>query len=71
MEIIIQEKAKAMHEILTDSEVGAIKMFAWETRRTVRGAISDKIKNDLPDYQFTTQKVDKEGVKYLQVRRIK
>lgn len=71
---------KTWPERLMSMESGQAKNFPWEKRRTIRGAISDRIKNDFPEFEFATNKVFvKESLDsgvtairtYLQVRRVK
>jgi len=55
---VIHEETKPAHEILMDIEKGETERFPWELRKRYRSAISDKIKNDFPQFKFATRKVE-------------
>lgn len=51
--------------------VDQVAYIEFKSKETVRSIISRDIFDKYPEYLFETKKVEFDGVKYLEVRRIK
>lgn len=75
MEILKKEKNNPWIKRLLAIGVGEKVAIEFKSRATVRSIISDRVVNDFPEIELTTQKAEMEiggkKVKYLEVERLR
>lgn len=71
MEVWKKERGNGWRKRLLKMRVDQVAYIEFKSKETVRSIISRDIFDKYPEYLFETKKVEFDGVKYLEVRRIK